>query len=89
MLNIEDGAVNYLLTENILGGDCTESIPTVVFGNKMDLATEEVVVKPEEGRDYAGQFNCHHFETSVTRLFNLEQALDQLAELILARSPAK
>ena len=62
-----------------------EANPNVVIylaGNKVDVSEEEKVVKTEEGKKIAEEFNLPHYETSAKNGVNINRIFEELVEKV-------
>ncbi|NVM55856.1 MAG: GTP-binding protein [Candidatus Helarchaeota archaeon] len=61
---------------------CGGSIPMLLLGNKLDLASERSV-PPKEGKKMAKDLNVSYFETSAKSGDNVDKAFNEIVKLIL------
>eukprot|EP01123_Difflugia_compressa_P014777 TRINITY_DN79_c0_g1_i1.p1 TRINITY_DN79_c0_g1~~TRINITY_DN79_c0_g1_i1.p1 ORF type:complete len:197 (-),score=54.78 TRINITY_DN79_c0_g1_i1:186-776(-) len=71
------------LRDQIVRVKDTENIPTVLVGNKCDLADQRVITT-EAGEALAAKFNCKFIEASAKTKINVEEIFQTLVRLIIA-----
>jgi len=76
------------LRDQIVRVKDTESIPTVLVGNKCDLADQRVITT-EQGEALASKFNARFIEASAKTKINVEEIFHTLVRLIIASNPGK
>jgi len=76
------------LRDQIVRVKDTENIPTVLVGNKCDLADQRVITT-EQGGALATKFNAKFIEASAKTKINVEEIFLTLVRLIIAANPGK
>jgi len=71
------------LRDQIVRVKDTENIPTVLVGNKCDLADQRVITT-EQGEALATKFNCKFIEASAKTKINVDEIFQTLVRLIIA-----
>jgi small GTP-binding protein len=71
------------LRDQIVRVKDTENIPTVLVGNKCDLADQRVITT-EQGQALATKFNCKFIEASAKTKINVDEIFQTLVRLIIA-----
>ena len=65
--------------------DSSDDVPVVLIGNKLDDASENRIVRYEEGKSYADKYGFLFFETSALNGKNVSKAVYSLCETIISR----
>ena len=65
--------------------DNSDDVPVVLIGNKLDDASENRIVRYEEGKSYADKYGFLFFETSALNGKNVSKAVYSLCETIISR----
>jgi len=65
-----------------------DKVPTVLIGNKCDLADQRVITT-DQGEALASKFGCKFLEVSAKTKVNVEQIFYDLVRQIRANSPKK
>jgi len=76
------------LRDQIVRVKDTENIPTVLVGNKCDLADQRVITT-EQGEALATKFNAKFIEASAKTKINVDEIFHTLVRLIIAANPGK
>ena len=64
--------------------DSSDDVPIVLIGNKLDDASENRIVRYEEGKSYADKHGFLFFETSALNGKNISKAVYSLCEKIIS-----
>jgi len=76
------------LRDQIIRVKDSENIPTVLVGNKCDLADQRVITT-EQGEALATKFNAKFIEASAKTRINVDEIFHALVRLIVAANPGK